>query len=114
MKNFSFHKNLHLKKTKDFNYVYQNHQKKITSELIVLGRLNCFNYPRLGISISKKKIKYSWNRNRIKRVIKECFRLLQFYLISMDFIVIVRKNISFLNNYALANIIKKLWFYKSF
>ncbi|CUR52998.1 ribonuclease P protein component [Buchnera aphidicola] len=112
MKNFSFHKKLRLKTTQQFQNVYQNNQKKITSEFVVFGRLNNLTFPRLGLSISKKKVKYAWNRNRIKRVIKECFRLLQYYLLFMDFIVVVKKDISSLNNYTLVNIIKKLWFYR--
>lgn len=49
---------------------------------------NNFHQARLGISISKKKIKKATKRNRIKRIIREAFRYNKNELQGMDIIVL--------------------------
>lgn len=59
-----------LKSKKDFKNLL-NRKKIINSSSYVIYFLpNNLNYPRFGISISKKKCKYSVDRNRTKRQIK--------------------------------------------
>ncbi|QCI26572.1 ribonuclease P protein component [Buchnera aphidicola (Thelaxes californica)] len=89
----SFPKKLRLLKTNDFKQVFKNAYKVQNKEIIIFGNPNDLLYPRLGISITKKKIKYAYLRNKIKRLIKEYFRLSQNFLIKMDFLVVVKKNI---------------------
>jgi ribonuclease P protein component len=52
-----------------------------------MARANSLDYPRIGLAISKKNIKFSHQRNYIKRLIRESFRLRQNELPKMDFIV---------------------------
>ncbi len=54
-------------------------------------------------------IKYAYKRNIIKRLIRETFRLLQHKLTSMDFVVIAQKNVIFLKNKNVINILENLW-----
>ena len=62
-------------KLSNFNLVFKN-QDKITSKYFVLWYVeNSYQYNRLGITVSKKFSKKSVSRNRIKRVIRESFRL---------------------------------------
>ncbi|WP_261979386.1 ribonuclease P protein component [Buchnera aphidicola] len=93
-----------------FQYVFKNPFKIDTLEISVLGRSNLLEYPRLGLSIPRKNIKYAHHRNLIKRLIRETFRLLQHKLILMDYIVIAKKNILHFNNkkYTI-NILNGLW-----
>jgi len=63
-----------LKKTSEFARVYK-HGKSVADRNLVLYVLpNKLGYTRLGLSISKKVGK-SVTRNRIRRLIKEIFRL---------------------------------------
>ncbi|MGD6858735.1 MAG: ribonuclease P protein component [Enterobacteriaceae bacterium] len=58
---------------------------------------NNLNYSRISFIIPKKKIKFSYKRNQIKRIIKESFRLNQHKLINLDFLLIVNFNITYLS-----------------
>ena len=109
MLNYFFEKQLRLSNSISFQNVFKKSYKKTTGEIIILGRFNLLEYPRLGLSISRKNIKYSHDRNLIKRLIRETFRLLQYKLISMDFVVIPKKNIIFLKNKNIINILENLW-----
>ncbi|WP_347877305.1 ribonuclease P protein component [Buchnera aphidicola] len=75
----------------------------------MLGRFNLLGYPRLGLSIPRKNIKYAHNRNLIKRLVRETFRLLQYKLLFMDFVVIAKKNILCLNNKNIIDMLNSLW-----
>lgn len=107
--NYLFTKRSRLLKSINFKYVFKKYYIQKSVEFIILGRPNLLGYPRLGISIARKNIKYAYKRNTIKRLIRETFRLLQHKLTSMDFIVIVKKNIIFLKNQNIINILENLW-----
>ncbi|QIQ41080.1 MAG: ribonuclease P protein component [Buchnera aphidicola (Aphis urticata)] len=109
MLNYFFKKKSRLLKPINFKYVFKKHDIQKTFELIILGRPNLLGYPRLGINIPRKNIKYAYQRNIIKRLIRETFRVLQHKLASMDFIVIAKKNIIFLTNKNIVNILENLW-----
>ncbi|AEH39606.1 protein component of ribonuclease P [Buchnera aphidicola (Cinara tujafilina)] len=107
-----FFKKSRLLSTLQFQHVYKRHIKIIRPEFIYLSRINYLNFPRLGISISKKNIKRSHDRNRIKRLIRENFRLKQNKLMSMDIVIIVKKNLIFQNNKFIIHRLENLWIYK--
>ncbi|CAL4041904.1 Ribonuclease P protein component [Buchnera aphidicola (Phyllaphis fagi)] len=104
-----FSKKLRLLKSHSFNYVFKKPIKTEYCEITILSRYNHFNFPRLGIIVSKKVSKYSYKRNKIKRIIRESFRLVQHHLLSLDFILIVKKNILIIKTKNLKKKIKYLW-----
>ena len=59
---------------------------------------NAFNHPRIGVIIAKKNIKNACERNRLKRIAKESFRLNQKHLDAFDIILMVYKNADQLSN----------------
>jgi ribonuclease P protein component len=53
---------------------------------------------RLGLAIAKKRVKLAVQRNRIKRIIRESFRLNQHVLPAIDMVVMVKSGIDQLDN----------------
>ncbi len=58
----------------DFRRAFRRKRSASNHLLIVYGIENNYPYSRLGISISKKKVRKATDRNRIKRMIREAFR----------------------------------------
>jgi len=107
---FSFSKKFRLLKCKDFNSVFSNHYKVNNDLFGILGSLNNLNYPRLGCSVSRKKIKQSNKRNTTKRIIRESFRQCKNKLIYMDFIVVINgKDLHKKTNKTIKKSLKHLW-----
>jgi ribonuclease P protein component len=46
---------------------------------------------RLGIVVAKKNQKKAVHRNRIKRIVRECFRLRQSQISGFDLVVVAKK-----------------------
>lgn len=59
--------------------------------------------------IGKKSVKLSVERNRLKRQIRESFRLNQDNLVGWDIVVVARKGLGDLQNAELAQQFGKLW-----
>lgn len=58
--------------------------------VVVLGRRNGLGVPRLGLAISKRRVRRAVARNRIKRLIRESFRTHQRQLRGLDVVIIAR------------------------
>ena len=69
-------------KESDFNY----RQAAVS----IKGKYNRLEYPRIGYSIPKRGTKLAFRRNRLKRLVKEAFRLNAHQLPMMDLIVLVQ------------------------
>ncbi|WP_298185589.1 ribonuclease P protein component [uncultured Pseudomonas sp.] len=77
--------------------------------VLLLARNNELDHPRLGLVIGKKSVKLSVERNRLKRQIRESFRLNQESLVGWDIVVVARKGLGDLENAELARQFGKLW-----
>ena len=58
----------------EYRNVFTTNLRSVDSCFIVLAKENGLEFSRLGIAVSKKKIKKAIKRNKIKRIIRESFR----------------------------------------
>ncbi len=88
---FRLPKQAKLVKTDDFSSVF-NLRKRIANKYLVLRyRPNALNTPRLGLIVAKKTAKLAVQRNYMRRVLRELFRLNQQYLPAIDLVIQVQK-----------------------
>lgn len=81
-----------LRKSYEFKRVYDKGKFCIGKYLVLYYFKNTYNYNRLGISAGKK-IGKSVVRNRLKRIVKESYRLLEDKIdLGYDLVFIIRKN----------------------
>ncbi len=77
--------------------------------ILLLARENGLDHPRLGLVIGKKNVKLAVERNRLKRLLRDSFRLNQQKLAGLDIVVIARKGLGDLENPELHQQFGKLW-----
>lgn len=104
---FCFKKSQRLLKKIEYDYVFEQAKKIVTSEFIVLSRDNKLGYARLGLALSKKMIAKSHDRNRIKRLLREGFRQAQ--LPAVDVIFLARQGVAKQTNLGIHTKLSKTW-----
>ncbi len=86
-----FHKKAKLIKTDDFSSVF-NFRKRIFANFIALHyQPNNLQIARLGLVVGKKIAKKAVDRNYMRRVLRECFRIEQHTIPSVDLVIRVQK-----------------------
>lgn len=94
---------------KHFSFVFENATPAASPTITILARKNELGRPRLGITVPKKKVKLAVGRNRIKRIVRESFRLNAHSLPNVDIIVIAKHGINDLDNSQLHTQLTTLW-----
>lgn len=94
---YSFQRELRLLSARDYSRVFDKAFKVHNKAFTLLARKNDLNHPRLGLVIAKKNLKFAHQRNRVKRVLRESFRLQQSELASYDLVVLTRRDIAVLS-----------------
>lgn len=93
----SFQRELRLLNTNDFSFVFKKAIKVHNKAFTLLARKNNLNRPRLGLVIAKKNLKFAYQRNLVKRLLRESFRQQQSILASYDLVVLTRRDIAVLS-----------------
>ncbi|KGQ32022.1 ribonuclease P protein component [Gallibacterium anatis] len=109
MSKLGFSRELRLLTPSQFNFVFQQPFRASLPEISIIARSNTLQHPRLGLTVAKKYVKRANQRNRIKRICRESFRLQQHLLPDYDFIIIARKGIGDIDNALLFKMLDKLW-----
>lgn len=91
MAKFSLTKQAKLIKTDDFSSVF-NFRKRISAKYLALHYLPSHHaQARIGLVVGKKTAKLSVQRNYMRRVLRELFRLQQHEIGAVDLIIRVQK-----------------------
>lgn len=72
---FGFPRRYRVVRKADFARAYQHGRRARGASLLVVGAPNGLDHPRLGLSVGKRIWRSAVQRNRVRRVFREAFRL---------------------------------------
>ena len=109
MVSLKFGRELRLLTPGQFDNVFQLPFRVSSPLFTILAKANHLPHPRLGLTIAKKRVKLAVHRNRIKRCVRDNFRLRQHELPGVDLVLMVKGDISNTANDELHRQLEKLW-----
>lgn len=86
----SFGKAKKLRKTDEFSSVFRFKRVRRGINLDIYFRDNEIGQPRLGLVVPKKALPRAVDRNRLRRILRESFRLSQEHLGAVDIVIRVK------------------------
>ena len=86
-----FNKESKLIKTDEFSSVFNFRKRIATKYLVIHYQPNTFKRPRLGLVVGKKVAKLAIQRNYMRRVLRELFRIRQHEMNHLDWVIRVPK-----------------------
>jgi ribonuclease P protein component len=89
-----FGRSLRLTHQREFDRVFRKPELSTDRIFKVLFKPNGLDYPRLGLAIARKRIRRASARNRVKRMVRESFRLHQADLVGYDVVVLAQAALS--------------------
>ena len=104
---FSFDKSRRLLKKSDYDHVFNQAKKLVTSDFIVLYCENSIGHARIGLALSKKMIAKANQRNRVKRMLRESFRTR--LLPAIDIIILARTGVAKVDNSTITARLNTAW-----
>ncbi len=94
----------------DYSRVFDGAEARASHKhLLLLARSNHQSGHRLGLVIAKKNVRLAVQRNRIKRVAREVFRVMPATEPSMDVVLLARRGLDQLDNAELSTILQQQW-----
>lgn len=107
---YNFTREQRLLTGKDFGYVFDQPVRLSDRYFTVLAKKQIAPHQaRLGLAIAKKNLKRAHDRNLVKRLVRETFRLNQGNLMGFDIVVLVKGNVSLDNRELLHQSLNKHW-----
>jgi len=107
--NSGFPKAVRLQEASEFEAVFSRNQFKVSNRFFLFLALHTEIESRLGIVVAKKNIASAVQRNRLKRLIRESFRISAEKPENKDVVVLVRKNADKLSNSEILLNLNNLW-----
>lgn len=104
-----FSRHVRLLKPDEYSRVFKNPIRSSDRYLTILAVQSETEYARLGLAISKKNAKRAVDRNRIKRIIRESFRLVQHELPAIDLVIMAKPVTKSANNQQIHHSLQEHW-----
>lgn len=92
-----------------YRQVFERAIRSSDRAFTVLARENSCGYARLGLAISRKCAARAVARNRIKRLVRESFRLAQHELTALDIVVTCKPVVNTMTNQEVAAALQAHW-----
>lgn len=106
---YTFNKNERLRRRSEFSALFQSGKRIHSEYLTVILSTNSSGMRRLGLVVGKKVGKAAVRRNRMKRLLREFFRLNKHRLpASQDILIVARKDFSFMKYRDLCHELEKV------
>lgn len=106
----AFSRDLRLLSSKDYAAVFNNRPiKLVCPSFTLLATPNKVSHARIGLIVAKKNVRFAVERNRIKRLARETFRLNKHTLPHYDYVLLARHGSSKLLNKVLSEHLEQLW-----
>ncbi|RLJ19106.1 ribonuclease P protein component [bacterium endosymbiont of Escarpia laminata] len=105
----SFPRRLRLLKPDEYRRVFSRAERSTDNLFLVLARENGLEFARLGLAISKKNTRRAVDRNRLKRLVRESFRLNQDLLAGLDIVVLNRRGKLLMDNHRYTASLLRHW-----
>jgi len=109
MVTYKFNRESRLLTPGHFQAVFSKPLRFGSSHITILVTPNTNERNRLGLAIAKKRVKLAVQRNRIKRQIRESFRLNQHNIPHIDIVVMVKSGTDKLENNEINQQLEKIW-----
>ncbi|TXJ08604.1 MAG: ribonuclease P protein component [Acinetobacter sp.] len=108
---YAFGKDVRLRCAKDYAGVFNHTLFKVhqPSFLILATQSASTDIHRIGLVVAKKKVRRAHERNRVKRISRESFRLNQQQLFGLDIVVMPKIGIEQVSNTDLHQQLSQAW-----
>jgi ribonuclease P protein component len=104
---YRFKKNRRLLHKSEYDHVFNKAQKIANSCFVILYRNNELHQARLGLAISKKIVAKAHDRNRLKRLLRETFRVQQ--LPAIDIVILARMGVASIERSIMTQKLSNVW-----
>ncbi|QPK62770.1 ribonuclease P protein component [Methylomonas sp. LL1] len=106
---FGFPDLYRLRTPADYKNVFTDPVKSTDKFFTVLAISSSLPHPRLGLAIAKKAIRKAVARNRIKRAVRESFRLQRQQIVNIDIVVLARGDAANADAHILRKSLERHW-----
>lgn len=108
-KPFGFLSKQRIRRAAEFQIVFKQGKRLFEACFVCHFLKTERDYARLGVVTNKRNCRHATDRNRIRRQIRERFRLLQHQLIGMDLVVALKSSVEKITDQEQAQCIEKLF-----
>lgn len=107
----SYPRTCRLTRPSEFQRVFERglHRRVQVQGLFARVRESSSSQARLGFALSKRSLKHAVDRNRVKRLTRDSFRLHREQLPAVDIVIITQSEVAQLNNAAILKQLVILW-----
>lgn len=98
-----------LRRPQEFAAVFRDGRRHVRAGVVVIVAPGGCGRARLGLALAKRRLPRAVDRNRVKRVVRESFRITRGDLGSVDIVVLARAAVAGMSNHRLFRQLRSVW-----